>query len=238
MYDLSGWIGTLVGFIIRTLIVVLFLLTLRGLLKQVRPQNRAFKPDLVWLNLIPVFDYAWIFVTLVKVRESVRAEFRARDWAHRPDPSFRVGLTSGILYVGAGLVELIWLFAGDSSGSWFLVSAVASVLSLGFWIVYWMRISRLKRTLEHEAFIPAEERQTRCPSCGLLPIPGDEFCRSCGLPIAIETREAHSTGVGEQAEVSSDTVDTTDAAGMRCPQCGAAYRPNARVCSWCGRVVV
>ena len=209
MYGLSDWTGVLIGFVIRTLFLVLFLLTLRGLLKQIRLQNRVFNPDLVWLNLVPLFDYAWIFVTLVKVRDSVRAEYRARGWAHRPDALFRVGLTSAILYLVAGLAELMPVLAGSSRGSWPFVWVVTGLLGLGclvLWVIYWMGIARLKRTLEQEAFIPVQERQTGCPSCGAHPMPDDEFCRSCGLPV--EMPEEQPTETMEQMDDSAGTEET------------------------------
>jgi hypothetical protein len=228
MYDSGGWTDTLIGYAIRTLILVLFLLTLRGLLIQISPRNRAFKPNLVWLNLIPVLDYAWIFVTLVKVRDSVRAEYRERDWAHRRDTSFGMGLTSAICYVGLEVLGSVWVFVPGFGGGSALIG-VLGLVALVFWVTYWVKISRIKQTLEREAFIPAQERQTRCSSCGLLSMPGDEFCRSCGLRVGPPER-----GSAEAAEPAEDSGD--EAVGT-CSSCGADYRPNARFCSSCGRPV-
>ena len=87
---------------------MLFLLTPRAVLKQVGEKNRTFHPDLVWLNLIPVFEFVWIPITLVKIRSSVRAETRERGYQSPTNESaFNVGLASWIVYLAANVLLLL-----------------------------------------------------------------------------------------------------------------------------------
>jgi hypothetical protein len=154
-----------------------FLLNLRDLLTQVSPQNRAMRPDQVWLNLIPLFNLAWIFVTVVKVRDSVGAEFRSRGWAPKGDFSLGLGIAAAILTI------LGW-------GPFGLAALVC-------WIVYWIRMSELKNQLiTYRGYSPGASQPPRvsgesaepgskasyCPSCGAAHSPGASFCRSCGRP--------------------------------------------------------
>jgi hypothetical protein len=57
-----------------------FLLNLNGLLERVKEQNRAISPSSVWLNFVPLFNLVWFLYTVLKVRDSVRAEYGWRRW--------------------------------------------------------------------------------------------------------------------------------------------------------------
>ena len=67
--------GTAIGLIVLLLILLLaviilptifFLLHLQKLLNKCGETNRAMEPGLVWLNLIPLFNWGWIFYTIYK----------------------------------------------------------------------------------------------------------------------------------------------------------------------------
>ncbi len=212
------------------LATVFFLLNLRNLLRQVSPQNRTMQPDYVWLNLIPLFGYAWMIITVMRVRDSVRAEFKSRGWSPQGDFGFGVGLAFAILAIVSGLLTFIPM--------------------LVCWIIYWAKTSELARQLAQTqppagwALSPSPRsygqslasdassgtqtlalqppRQT-CSSCGALAQPGDTYCRSCGERLEV------------QASVDQLETSTTGQAG--CPYCGAANRPTALFCSTCGRSV-
>ena len=207
---------------------VFFLLNLRNLLRQVSPQNRAMQPDYVWLNLIPVFGYVWMIITVIKVRDSVRAEFERRGWSPQGDFGFGVGLAFAILAIVSGLLTFIPM--------------------LVCWIIYWVKTSELARQLAQtqppagwalspsprsygeslasdassgtQALALQPPRQT-CPSCGALAQHGDVYCRSCGERLEVQA--------------SSDRMETSTTEQAGCPYCGAANRPTAQFCSSCGR---
>jgi hypothetical protein len=114
------------GVVIALAIVVrvLFLLTLSRCLGQCSPRNRTMEPGLVWLNLIPLFDIVWMFITIIKLSESLRNEYRDRGLP-TDDPDF--GQMMGILYM---------VFS-------FFCAPVALVL----FIMYWVKIAGFKNQL-------------------------------------------------------------------------------------------
>lgn len=235
MYDTAEVWSQLGGFVIRTLILSLFLLNLRRLLLAVEPKNRAMKPNLVWLNLIPVFDFVWIFVTLLKVRDSVRSQHRDWAWSVK-DTAFPVGMISAVGYV---ISQLSAFLAFASFVAWQTVLWMTYVPALICWIVYWVRTNRLKNELTRASLgvvmggqvVPtsavasssasAQGPTPACVSCGLRGQPGDEFCRSCGASLATPTADIQASGAAST--------------GAICAFCGAPYRSGARFCSSCGR---
>jgi hypothetical protein len=69
------------------------------LLNRVSPVNRAMPAAHVWLNFIPVFNLGWFLYTVVKVRDSVRAEYQSRGWPVEGDLGYNVGLATGVLAI-------------------------------------------------------------------------------------------------------------------------------------------
>jgi hypothetical protein len=211
------WLRVLGGQALRLAILALFLLTPRKLLGQVDEKRRAMKPDLVWLNLIPYFDYVWIPITLVKIRDSLRAEFAFRGgYANNADSAFKVGLASWVLYVAT--FALAWV--APLVPGLMVLFLLTTLAFLGTWIAYWAKCSSLSAMLAstptHAVGTPLlEGAQAACLSCGAVYTPGDDFCRGCGS--------------------RTDAPAPSDAA---CPFCGAAYRQSAQFCSVCGRAAV
>ena len=246
------WIFFLVVLLMSILLHVLFLLNLRNLLREVGPQNRAMSPNLVWLNFIPFFSYVWMILTVVKIKDSVEAEFRTRGSSSTKDPSYGVGMGFAVLsIVGAAL-------AWAASGLFVWLSLFVGLALLVLWVVYWVMTAGIKRQLRYMKAHPdwargeatpapashpaapapgGESTATECPSCGLLPMPDDEFCRSCGLPIEKpeEPAQDSAAAVGAASSDATSASDTADAVDRTCPYCGEVYRPNAKFCWSCGR---
>jgi hypothetical protein len=65
-------------FLAYYLIKIFFLLTLSRTLSQCHPRNQAMQPGMVWLNLIPLFEFVWQFVTVSRISQSLKDEFRDR----------------------------------------------------------------------------------------------------------------------------------------------------------------
>jgi hypothetical protein len=254
MYGGEQWATQLGGWVVGTAIQALFLLTLRGVLKAVAPENRAMRPDLVWLNLIPYVQYVWMFVTLVKIRDSLRAESKTRGRPLEGDRAFRMGLASAIFFVLAFALSWVVLFVSEVAESMVALFSVLVLLTLVFWAIYWSRSSRLRAVLVREGSsmpgqvtVSAASPEPHCPTCGLLALPDDEHCRSCGLDLRaqanelappVETGIEAGQGTGEPAsEEGAESPDAPATEGT-CPFCGAAYRPNAKFCSTCGRTAV
>ena len=102
--------GMAIGLIILLLIVLLtviilptifFLLHLQKLLNKCSATNRTMEPGLVWLNLIPLFNWGWIFYTIFKITESLKAEFKERNLEPPDDANFShsIGLAYCIINV-------------------------------------------------------------------------------------------------------------------------------------------
>jgi hypothetical protein len=106
------------------LVHILFLLTLSRCLGQCSSRNRTMEPGMVWLNLIPLFNLIWMFVTIIKISESLRNEYRDRGLP-TDDPDF--GQTIGILYM--------------------VFNFVCGLIGLIFFIMYWVKMAGFKNQL-------------------------------------------------------------------------------------------
>ncbi|MGY6587724.1 MAG: hypothetical protein ACXIUB_05480 [Wenzhouxiangella sp.] len=122
-----GFIGLLVGLAI----MVFFLLTLHKCLKEVSEANRTMQPGMVWLNLVPLLNLVWIFITVIKLSESVVAEGQARG-AQVDDGGKTIGLVYAI-----SLIASIIPFIG------FLAALVALVT----FIIYWVKVAGYRKAL-------------------------------------------------------------------------------------------
>jgi hypothetical protein len=242
LFTLAIWLPLLaVGIVVQ----VFFLLNLRDVLRQVGPQNQKMAPNLVWLNFIPLFGIAWMFITVIRVRDSVRAEFVTRGWAPHGDYGFGVGLAYAILSIFLGLFTVVP----------FLIC----------WGIYWSRTSELKNQLMHGrpplGWVPSPPSpgqrgptgygsspgmvgsvppglRRSCSACGAGVQPGDEFCRTCGVHLDVTVGAdlgAAPSGEPAPADLLAPPAAVTDSS---CPFCGAPYRPNAQFCSVCGRPAV
>lgn len=234
--DAVFWAVVLIFAVPVLVAFILFLLNLRSLLRQVSPQNRMMQPDYVWLNLVPLFGYAWMIITVMRVRDSVTAEFKSRGWYQQGDLGFGVGLAFAILSIVGGAFTFVpWLVC---------------------WIIYWVKTSGLAKQLAQsqppagwapsstlpgydgsatsgtypdvyadaysgtQALVTPSPSQS-CSSCGAIAQPGDQYCRSCGERL------------GLQALSDPTEVPTTEQPS--CPYCGARNRLGAQFCSSCGR---
>src|SRR5512136_1477283 len=83
---------------------IFFFLNLQNLLNNVSPANQGMSPGLVWLNFIPIFNLGWFIYTVIKVKDSVSAEYRARGWLIDGDLGYNVGLATGILWIASVFV--------------------------------------------------------------------------------------------------------------------------------------
>jgi hypothetical protein len=59
---------------------ILYLLTLKGLLQEINPENRRIRIGQIWLLLIPLFNMIWYPLVVHRLSQSVREEFHDRGW--------------------------------------------------------------------------------------------------------------------------------------------------------------
>jgi hypothetical protein len=182
-----------------------FLLNLHTLLNRVSPVNRAMPAAHVWLNFIPVFNLGWFLYTVVKVRDSVRAEYRSRGWPVEGDLGYNVGLATGVLAIVTFIMGWVPLLG------WAL-----GIAQLVCWIIYWLRTHELKNQLEMSAF--------RTP--GIYPPPPPSWPTRPGSgPGSYGGARATAAGFGSGGTSPSD---------LRCGACGTPFSPSDRFCRACG----
>lgn len=210
-------LGVLVGLAIFLVPAFLFLLNLRDLLAQVRERDRAMEPAQVWLNLIPLFGIGWFIFTVIKVRESLQAEYRSRGWASADDLGYSVGLTAGI--AAAAMVVLGWIpFFG------WLIGLTALVT----WILYWVKTAGLRA---HLAQASSADGPTRvwAPRWDQGPTPPHG---TVSTPPGPEGTERDG---GDEGPVSTQARGAESGSGDQCPVCGARTEHGDRFCRSCGQ---
>jgi hypothetical protein len=106
-------------------VAVFYLLTLQKCLNRVSPANRAMNPPMVWLNLIPLFNLVWGFITVLKIAESLVKEAQVR------------GLNMGD---GGKMLGLAYLILGIC-GIIPVLGVLCSLGALVCWIMYWVKIA-------------------------------------------------------------------------------------------------
>jgi hypothetical protein len=224
-----GWlagIGILILLGIFLLPWFFFLMNLQALLNNVSPENRRMPPGQVWLNFIPVWQLGWFIYTVVKVRDSLNAEFKTRTWYADGDMGYNVGLTAGVLWIASFFIG--WIpFLG-----WVL--PLAGVVC---WIIYWLKMSDLKNRLDSG---PAWNRNPAMYPPAFTPY-------GARYPRAREFREDGWTGAADPAGpvAPGETAPPGEGAGdqpvadqgplgYRCGGCGAAFDPGDWYCRKCG----
>lgn len=219
---------------IALVVEIFFLLNLQETLRRVGFENRRMTPGLVWLIIIPVFGMFWFIYAVVKITDSLRAEYRSRGWQPEGDFGYGVGLAAGIINV-AGLA---WQWIPHR------LAAVGMLLSVGYivcFVMYWVRTARMKARLG-----PATRWGTTPggpysdygqppagPGGGQGWAPPYAGGRGSG-PVS---READSTD--DRASASSSGDDARYGFGgsdrqKRCAACGTPVTPDDKYCRGCG----
>jgi hypothetical protein len=127
--------AAIIGFIV----LIFFTLTLVNCLKKVKEENRAMKPGLIWLNLIPIFCWFWIFYIIVKLNVSLEKEFASRNISSSVKGyGYKIGLAWAIL---------MWCSIIPSIGQ---ITTIAGIVC---WIIYWIKVSKCSKELDAPEFI-------------------------------------------------------------------------------------
>jgi hypothetical protein len=114
-------------------IAIFFLLTLSKALSRCRARNRTMEPGQVWLNLIPIFNIVWMFITVNRIAESLSNEFYDRGWDRGGED---YGKSIGTTYCIMNLLG--WIpYCGSLFG----------LIGLVCFIIYWVKIAGFSREL-------------------------------------------------------------------------------------------
>ena len=113
---------------------IFFIMSMQKALERCSPESRTMSPSQVWLGLIPLFNFVWQFIVVVRIASSLRNEFLRRQLPlAEAEPGQFLGITQCVLAL------LCWIPA---------ISWIVAVPSLVCWIVYWVKISNYSRQLE------------------------------------------------------------------------------------------
>ena len=148
--------GFLAGLAYLTAIAafVVFVWNLQTLLRRCAPGNRALRPALVWLQVVPVFGAIWQFFVVRALSESLGAESRSRGWQVASRPSHSLG-TAKATVDAVALAHVLGFFAillaansmpataGSVVLSYFLfASGLLQLASIALWATYWSKMSK------------------------------------------------------------------------------------------------
>jgi hypothetical protein len=123
---LSLAVAFLIGMAIILVPAIFYLLTLQKALNRCSPESRAMNPGMVWLMLIPLFNFVWHFFVVLNLAKSLGAEFQKRGIAGEPQPGQNLGLAMCILAC-CGWIPLLGIFTG--------------IGALVCWILYWIKLA-------------------------------------------------------------------------------------------------
>jgi hypothetical protein len=143
--------------LVALVIVVFYLLTLQKALSRVSPRNRLMEPGLVWLDLIPCFNLIWQFFIAVRVPDSLRNEFRARNRDDGSDYGKSLAMTQAVLGIVSGIgTNALARASPDLALIGNGLSAVSSIVGLILFIVFWAKIAGYSRQLAEDAGPPRD----------------------------------------------------------------------------------
>jgi hypothetical protein len=103
--------GALCGMAAFSAVPLVGLFVLFAAIRKCSRRNRTMAPALVWLNVVPLFNVVWSFVTVVHVHWSLGNEYRARG---RQD-----GANVWSLWTGLSACALLWLWMSCGPLTWF-----------------------------------------------------------------------------------------------------------------------
>ena len=126
---------------------ILFLITMKRALEQCDPRSRAMEPGQVFLNLIPCFGAIWMFFTVSRVSQSLRREYDDRGIDVPGDYGQQMGISYASLILAWAIPYVGFLFG---------------IAGLVCWILYWVKIAELGRTLrEGESYTEEHDEYRR-----------------------------------------------------------------------------
>lgn len=138
--------ASLISFLLLIIFIipfVFYLITLQNTLKAISAENRKMAPSQVWLMLIPLFGIVWHFIIVSRISDSVKAEFLLRNIELKNSkPGYSTGLVMCILNCIALLSDRLGI-----------ISVIAAIGFLFFWIIFWSRVVSFKKQITNSSLI-------------------------------------------------------------------------------------
>lgn len=128
-------VGVFVAVIFLLVPLVFYIMTLQKTLNRCAPENRAIQPAMLWLLLVPCFNFVWHFFVVLKLAQTLGAEFQKRGLPGSPAPGKTLGL-------------IMCAFMCLSGIPLHFLRPLAGLAGLVCWILYWVKIAGLSKQLE------------------------------------------------------------------------------------------
>ena len=109
---------------------IFYIITLQSCFATLPEKHRELSPGLVWLLLVPLFNFVWMFMVVLKLSNSFKKAFAER------------GVTAevGSCGQGIGLAYCILICCSIIP----IVNFVTGPAALICWIIYWTQMAGLK----------------------------------------------------------------------------------------------
>ena len=147
-----GVAGIMVVGLIALGIAILVLFLMYNALNRLPPEFRLMQPGLVFLLLIPFFNWVWIFFVVTRISRSYQNYFQTQGRSDQGDCGYGVGLAWAICVV-ASLIPF--------------VNFVTSIASLVLSIIFLVKITGMKNLLPLPGMaMPYQNPNAQIPPAG------------------------------------------------------------------------
>ena len=132
MGEFSIWHWSIVLILLGAVYVplIFYILTLQRALDAVDPSLRPVAPGLVWLLLIPIFNFIWIFFLVVWITRGFEKMWQSQRLTAQTSAGFGVGIAYSVCWV-------LCLLPG--------LNLLLIIPSLVLWILHWVQVSQARK---------------------------------------------------------------------------------------------
>jgi hypothetical protein len=131
-----------------------FMVTLQRALSRCAPQNRFMEPQMVWLNVIPLWGFFWSFRTVSRLAESLQKEFVDRGLDDGSDYGFTLGIATATISVLDSFAGMLARTTESGAGLFgLLFTLVGGIL----FVLYWIRIAGYSKRLADDDLVRRDD---------------------------------------------------------------------------------
>jgi len=127
------------------LLNVFFCILLQNVLEEIEIHNRAIHPNLVWLNMIPIFNLFLSFYLNPKICNAVKRQLEENDYSENDDYGVLLGKAFPLLVFAA---IIIWI-----PGIQLLLIISSVICLLMFWSKMSENLKKLKETRSKASYL-------------------------------------------------------------------------------------
>ncbi|WP_069660059.1 hypothetical protein [Arcticibacter eurypsychrophilus] len=157
----------IIAALVSLLITGFFCYSITKVLDHIAEENRSIQPKMIWLLLIPGFNWIWNFVVATKLSLSIKKEMEARDFDVSGKPTFMQGILYAIISVISVIPSIMIRLSAKTPEELInatkaipenlsIVIEVIGIIQIILFITYWSKISWYKNILENDEKKPNE----------------------------------------------------------------------------------